>query len=80
MQSEGKQVMEDLNKQLESMHSMFEKISGGSYELKEGEGAQASEAGGRMYELEKQLQDTRKERDKLKRQLAEMEDQALQLR
>ena len=51
MQSEGKKVMEDLSKQLESMHSMFEKISGGSYELKGREGAQASEVDARMHEV-----------------------------
>jgi len=70
LQSEGRHAVGELKKQLESMHSMFSRISGGSYELESG----GEEGGGgavnvRMRELERQLQDTRKERDALKDQL-----------
>jgi predicted RNase H-like nuclease (RuvC/YqgF family) len=80
MQSQGKQVVEQLNKQLESMHAMFGKISGGSYELKGSDDGPPSDADARIFELERQLQDARKENDKLRRQLAEMEKQTSQLR
>lgn len=73
-------MVEDLNKQLESMRAMFGKISGGSYELKGSGDGPPSDADARMFELERQLQDARKENDKLRRQLAEMENQTSPLR
>lgn len=73
-------MVEDLNQQLESMHAMFGKISCGSYEVKGSIDGAKSEVDARMLELERQLQDTRKERDRLKLQFIQMQDEVSQLR
>jgi len=62
-------VMEEMNKHLESMNTMFERLSGGPLDEKGRGGGDV-----RMNELERLLQDTRQEKDKLRRQVAEMED------
>jgi hypothetical protein len=72
LQSEGQAAMAELKTHLESAHGMFERLCGGKA------GAGAGDM--RMNELERLLHDTRLERDKLKRQLADMEDQLARYR
>ncbi len=72
LQSEGKAVMEEQRQHLESMRGMFE----GSTDVKSGGGGLYT----RINELERLLLDTRLERDRLKRQLADMEDQLARYR
>ena len=76
MQSQGSSIICELSKQLESMHTMFEAVTGGSLEVKGWDGPGGG-ADVRMQELERQLSDLRKDRDKFKRQNADLEDQLM---